>query len=109
MQKTSNPQELAEIAKKIRRHIIEMIGEAKSGHPGGSLSAVEIFVSLYGEVMNHRPQEPLWEGRDRLVVSKGHITPVVYVTLANFGYFPTTWRQWSRRRSLPANTQPKAK
>ena len=71
----------------FRRDILETLEMAGSGHPGGSLSAVEIMLSLYGHAMNHRPQEPKWDGRDRLIISKGHVSPVVYVTLANFGYF----------------------
>ena len=88
-------------AYQFRKEILETLECSGSGHPGGSLSAVEIFISLYGVVMNHRPQEPHWEGRDRLVVSKGHITPAVYVTLANFGYFPKeelkTFRKFGSR------------
>lgn len=88
-------------ALQIRREILETLETAGSGHPGGSLSAVEIFLALYGVVMNHRPNEPKWDGRDRLVVSKGHVTPVVYVTLANFGYFPKeelkTFRKFGSR------------
>ena len=72
-----------------RKQILEMLYEAGSGHPGGSLSAVEILISLYYYKMNHRPQDPKWDDRDRLIISKGHITPAVYVTLANLGYFPT--------------------
>ena len=75
-------------ALQIRREILETLETAGSGHPGGSLSAVEIFLTLYGVVMDHRANDPQWDDRDRLVVSKGHVTPVVYVTLANFGYFP---------------------
>jgi len=88
MQKTSNPQELAEIAKKIRRHIIEMIGEAKSGHPGGSLSAVETLVTLYWDVMRHDPAKPKWPARDRFILSKGHAAPVLYAVMAECGYCP---------------------
>ena len=88
MQKTSNPQELAEIAKKIRRHIVEMIGEAKSGHPGGSLSAVEILVTLYWDVMRHDPANPKWPARDRFILSKGHAAPVLYAVMAECGYCP---------------------
>src|SRR5664280_2704260 len=88
MQKMSNPQELAEISKKIRRHIIEMIGEAKSGHPGGSLSAVEILVTLYWDVMRHDPANPKWPGRDRFILSKGHAAPVLYAVMAECGYCP---------------------
>jgi transketolase len=75
-------------AVQYRRDILETIHEAGSGHPGGSLSAVEILLSLYEYKMNHKPQDPQWEDRDRLIVSKGHISPAVYVTLANQGYFP---------------------
>ena len=88
MQKTNNPRELAEISKKIRRHIIEMIGEAKSGHPGGSLSAVEILVTLYWDVMRHDPANPKWPGRDRFILSKGHAAPVLYAVMAECGYCP---------------------
>jgi transketolase len=88
-------------ALQFRREILETLEMAGSGHPGGSLSAVEIFLALYGVVMNHRANDPKWEGRDRLVVSKGHVTPVVYVTLANFGYFPKeelkTFRKFGSR------------
>lgn len=72
----------------IRKEILEACNRAGSGHPGGSLSSVEILLSLYEYKMNHRPGEPLWEDRDRLIISKGHITPAVYVVLANCGYFP---------------------
>ncbi len=88
-------------AYQFRREILETLEGAGSGHPGGSLSAVEIFISLYDVVMDHRPNEPKWEGRDRFVVSKGHVTPVVYVTLANYGYFPKeelkTFRKFGSR------------
>ncbi|MBF0122599.1 MAG: transketolase [Candidatus Omnitrophica bacterium] len=88
-------------ALQLRREILETLEGAGSGHPGGSLSAVEVFLSLYGVVMNHRPADPKWEGRDRFIVSKGHVTPVVYVTLAHFGYFPKeelkTFRKFGSR------------
>jgi transketolase len=71
-----------------RKDILETLNAAGSGHPGGSLSAVEIFLSLYEYKMSHKPDDPAWEDRDRLIVSKGHVTPIVYVTLANQGYFP---------------------
>lgn len=87
MSKTVDIDSLKEQALEIRRGILETLEGAGSGHPGGSLSAVEIFLSLYGVVMDHRPADPQWEGRDRFIVSKGHVTPVVYVTLAHFGYF----------------------
>lgn len=88
MQKTSSPQELALIAKKIRRHIIEMTGAAKSGHPGGSLSAAEILTVLYWDVMSHDPANPKKPDRDRFILSKGHAAPVLYAAMAECGYTP---------------------
>ena len=79
---------LLDVCKRIRRHIVEMTHAAQSGHPGGSLSATEIFGALYfGGVVRHDPSNPLWERRDRVILSKGHATPVVYATLAEAGYF----------------------
>lgn len=72
----------------FRIEILKTINKAGSGHPGGSLSAVELMISLYEYQMNHKPDDPKWDDRDRLIISKGHCTPVVYVTLANYGYFP---------------------
>lgn len=84
-----------------RKEILQTLHSAGSGHPGGSLSAVEILLILYDVQMKHNPQAPEWEGRDRLIVSKGHITPGVYVTLANAGYFPKeelkTFRKFGSR------------
>jgi transketolase len=84
-----------------RKDILQTLCSAGSGHPGGSLSAVEILLTLYEIQMKHNPQSPEWEGRDRLIVSKGHITPGVYVTLANSGYFPKeelkTFRKFGSR------------
>lgn len=92
---------LKQQALQFRKEILETLTIAGSGHPGGSLSAVEIFITLYSLIMSHRPENPLWEDRDRLIVSKGHVTPVVYVTLANFGYFPKselkTFRKFGSR------------
>ena len=79
---------LEQKAIQYRRDILETVNAAGSGHPGGSLSAVEILISLYEYKMSHKPDDPAWEDRDRLIISKGHITPGVYVTLANQGYFP---------------------
>src|SRR3990167_5363584 len=75
-------------ALQIRKEILEACHRAGSGHPGGSLSSVEILLSLYEYKMRHNPQDPVWEDRDRLIISKGHITPAVYVVLAHCGYFP---------------------
>ncbi len=78
------------VCKRIRRHIVEMTHAAQSGHPGGSLSSTEIFAALYfGGVARHDPANPQWKQRDRVILSKGHATPVVYATLAEAGYFST--------------------
>jgi transketolase len=82
--------ELQEICKSVRRHIVEMTGAAKSGHPGGSLSAVEILVTLYFDVMHHDPANPQWPDRDRFILSKGHAAPVLYSVLAECGYVPAS-------------------
>ena len=81
---------LLDVCKRIRRHIVEMTHAAQSGHPGGSLSSTEIFAALYfGGVARHDPANPQWKQRDRVILSKGHATPVVYATLAEAGYFST--------------------
>lgn len=81
-------EELKTKAKSIRKNIINMLTEAKSGHPGGSLSGVEILTYLYFKEMNIDPKEPNKFDRDRLVLSKGHAAPLLYGTLAEKGYFP---------------------
>jgi transketolase len=88
MKKTNNVEELQSIARTVRRDIIQMITAAKSGHPGGSLSAVEILVTLYFDVMNHDPANPTWPDRDRFILSKGHACPVLYAVMAEAGYTP---------------------
>lgn len=88
MTRTSDLSELQSIARTVRRDIIEMIGAAKSGHPGGSLSAVEILVTLYFDVLRHDPANPAWAQRDRFILSKGHAAPVLYSVLAEAGYTP---------------------
>ena len=88
MTKTSDVQQLQDIAKQVRRDIVEMITAAKSGHPGGSLSAVEILVTLYFDVLRHDPANPKWPERDRFILSKGHAAPVLYAVLAEAGYTP---------------------
>ena len=76
------------IARKLRRHIISMTGKAGSGHPGGSLSAVEIVTALYFGLLRHNPKDPRWPDRDRFILSKGHAAPLLYAALAECGYFP---------------------
>jgi len=80
--------EMEAIAKALRRQIITMIGQAGSGHPGGSLSAVEIVTALYYRILLHKPLDTEWSDRDRFVLSKGHVAPLLYATLAGCGYFP---------------------
>ena len=74
-------------AVKVRKHIIEMLYLAKSGHPGGSLSATDAIVALYGTHMNHNPKKPCDPDRDRFILSKGHAAPALYAVLAECGYF----------------------
>ena len=81
---------LLQKAVKIRTDILEMVAEAKSGHPGGSLSAVEILVALFFYKMRHDPKRPKWADRDRFVLSKGHAAPALFATLAESGYFPSS-------------------
>ncbi len=78
---------LDEKAKMIRKHVINMIFEAGSGHPGGSLSCLDILTALYFYTMRHNPMEPEWSDRDRFILSKGHAAPALYATLAEAGYF----------------------
>ncbi len=82
-------QDLEQKARQIRSHIVRMTGEAGSGHPGGSLSAADIVTALYFKLMRLDPDNPLWSGRDRFVLSKGHAAPVLYAALAEKGFFET--------------------
>lgn len=83
-----NKQELMKTANEIRKGIVTAVHSAKSGHPGGSLSAADIYTYLYFEEMNIDPKDPKKADRDRFVLSKGHTAPGLYSTLANRGYFP---------------------
>lgn len=75
-------------ANRIRQHIIEMLVAAGSGHTAGPLGMADVFTLLYFKVLQHDPKNPDWVDRDRLVLSNGHICPVLYATLAEAGYFP---------------------
>lgn len=72
----------------IRKTVIEMLAEAKSGHTAGPLGMADIFSALYFHILKHDPKNPDWEERDRLILSNGHITPVRYAAMAHAGYFP---------------------
>ncbi|OGS05581.1 MAG: transketolase [Elusimicrobia bacterium RIFCSPLOWO2_12_FULL_59_9] len=79
---------LEKIARELRVDVIRMLEAAGSGHPGGSFSEMEILVALYFHRLRHDPKNPAWEGRDRLILSKGHGCPGLYACLARAGYFP---------------------
>ena len=87
MEKINDVKKLSEIAKDIRKGIIEAVYSGQSGHPGGSLSIADIMTVLYFYEMNIEPENPKKEDRDRLVLSKGHCAPALYSTLANRGFF----------------------
>ena len=81
---------IQENAREIRCDIVRMTGEAKSGHPGGSLSCTDILCALYfGDILAYNPDNPQWEERDYCILAKGHAAPALYATLAHAGYFPT--------------------
>ena len=79
---------LEELAIKLREDVISMVSRAGSGHIAGPLDMAEIFATLYFHVLNHNPKDPNWPDRDRVILSNGHICPILYVTLARAGYFP---------------------
>ncbi len=94
--------QLSKAAWQIRQDILTMIYRAGSGHPGGSLGMTDVFTALYlGKILRHDPKRPEWDKRDYLLVSNGHISPVIYATLAKAGYFDrselSTFRQVSSR------------
>jgi transketolase len=86
--KSDSLQDIEEATRRIRRHIITMLAAAGSGHPGGSLSAVEILCVLYFRILRHNPHDPAWPDRDRFILSKGHGVPALYSVLAECGYLP---------------------
>ena len=85
---TAKLEQLRSAARAIRVGVIEGTHAAKSGHPGGSLSVADIITYLYSEVLRVDPENPRWEDRDRLVLSKGHTCPALYAMLAEKGFFP---------------------
>ena len=85
---STEKKELLITATKVRMGVIEGTHSAKAGHPGGSLSAADVFTYLYFKEMNIDPANPKWEDRDRFVLSKGHTAPGLYAALANRGFFP---------------------
>ncbi len=81
-------QELAQLARHFRIEILKMLTASGSGHPGGSLSAIDILTVLYFKTMNYRRDNPRWKDRDRFILSKGHACPALYVVLAELGWVP---------------------
>ncbi len=98
---TVSTDQLKEIARRVRKHILEMTAQVNSGHPGGSLSAVEIVTALYFAIMRHDPARADWPERDRFIMSKGHATPVIYSVLAEADYFPVEELMTFRRLGSP--------
>lgn len=88
MKKSYSIEELAKLCHRFRIDLVDMLHNVQTGHPGGSLSLCEIMATLYFNKMNVDPQNPGWEDRDRLVLSKGHAAPILYVALAELGFFP---------------------
>lgn len=101
--KITSVEALENIAKEIRRGIVDEVYNAQSGHPGGSLSCADILTVLYFNQMNINPKEPRAEGRDRLVLSKGHCSPALYATLAKKGFFSQD--ELKNFRKLESNLQ----
>ncbi|MBI2411302.1 MAG: transketolase [Candidatus Kerfeldbacteria bacterium] len=85
----TDDKQLALLANTIRQDVLKALTAAGSGHPGGSLGMADIFTALYFHALKHDPQNPTWQERDRLLLSNGHICPVMYAAMAHVGYFPT--------------------
>jgi len=99
-------QKLESLARRIRYDIIMSTYAAKSGHPGGSLSITELMAVLYGKVLYHKPKNPNWPLRDRLILSKGHACPALYSALAETGYFPREILWTFRKLDSPLQGHP---
>lgn len=98
--------ELKRLANRLRVEIIKMIGAAGSGHPGGSLSEVELLTALYFRVLRHNPRDPQWQDRDRFILSKGHGCPALYAVLAEAGYLDHAVLGTLRKMGSPLQGHP---
>ncbi len=98
-----NVEELKQIATNVRISILDEVYSGASGHPGGALSCADILTALYFNVMNIDPKKPKAEGRDRLVLSKGHASPALYAVLAERGYFDK--KELKSFRNVSSNLQ----
>src|SRR5918999_3855385 len=97
---------LTGIARELRITDIEMIAEAGSGHPGGTLSAADMMAALYFHTLRLRPEEPHWPDRDRFVLSKGHCIPIVYAAMARRGFFDDSQLKTLRKLGSPLQGHP---
>lgn len=86
--KTNNIKQLKLKANEIRQDVVRMLNAAGSGHPAGAIGLADVYAALYFNVLYHDPQNPEWPDRDRVVLSNGHVCPVLYAAMANTGYFP---------------------
>lgn len=103
---TAAPTDLKSLTKHLRHDIIRMIEAAGNGHPGGSLSIIDILTVLYWKFLKHDPKQPAWEGRDRFILSKGHACPALYAVMAHRGYFPTAELLNLRKLGSPLQGHP---
>ena len=104
--KKKSVEELKETAKDLRKKVVTMLYEAGSGHPGGSLSAADFVTACYFYEMNVDPKNPKWEDRDRFVLSKGHVCPVLYAALSTRGFFPEETLHTLRKEGSPLQGHP---
>ena len=104
--KKRSVEELKKIAKDLRKKIVTMIYEAKSGHPGGSLSVTDFVTACYFQEMNVDPKNPKWADRDRFVLSKGHSCPALYAALATRGFFAEEILHTLRKEGSPLQGHP---
>jgi transketolase len=100
------PADLKTLVKSMRVDIIRMIEAAGNGHPGGSLSVIDLLAVLYWKFLKHDPKNPAWDGRDRLILSKGHACPALYAAMAYRGYFPKEQLMTLRKLGSPLQGHP---
>ncbi len=103
---TTAPTDLKTLTKQMRVDIIRMIEAAGNGHPGGSLSIIDILTVLYWKFLKHDPKKPDWESRDRFILSKGHACPALYSVMAHRGYFPVSDLMSLRKLGSPLQGHP---
>lgn len=104
--KKLNIEQLKKVANTLRIDVIKMLAKAGSGHSAGSLGMADIFTALYFNILNHNPKKPLWDKRDRLILSCGHIVPIRYAAMAESGYFPVAKLMTLRKFGSPLQGHP---